>query len=501
MAKAIQFKVTLKGIAPEIWRRFVVRDDITFQQLHEAIQAVMGWENYHLYQFHVGDLCFEEPDPESLADGEDEMGVAAEKVLDHVSIDDKTLAYLYDFGDCWEHKLEIENVLDGGEFGYIPCCVGGERACPPEDCGGVRGYEHLLKVRADKKHEEYRELIVDWLDEDYDPESFSVDEADERLNDPDYLAEDDDDETIDEDDFVPLGELLLEDTPEAKKIKDLKGMEANYLEYLFTVEDEVMNNFLADRKLTDKDVIEAIENVKKNYLNPLDSFDDGLEMDIMLGLSSALQDESITHHELKLVFNHVLWAIDNRSWLGDSQAYVKWLPHYFNLYSDEEDERYVKNFTQRARRIGVPKVQIDAMLERDEDCDCCDDDDEVIAFDDLRFDSENEEDNKKLFKSCFVHDPDGFRLYIDWLEEKGDSASVENVYRVAMEIIDNPLIEFAFGVSYARMGNKKLARHHIENSIKNIEGMPEDELDGALGIMDRKTILSQMKQMLGAIGE
>ncbi|MEK6816457.1 MAG: plasmid pRiA4b ORF-3 family protein, partial [Nanoarchaeota archaeon] len=65
MAKAIQFKVSLEGITPEIWRRFVVKDDITFHQLHEAIQAVMGWDNYHLYQFHVGDLCFEEPDPES----------------------------------------------------------------------------------------------------------------------------------------------------------------------------------------------------------------------------------------------------------------------------------------------------------------------------------------------------------------------------------------------------------------------------------------------------
>ncbi|MEK6816767.1 MAG: hypothetical protein AABY09_04080, partial [Nanoarchaeota archaeon] len=331
--------------------------------------------------------------------------------------------------------------------------------------------EHLLNVRKDKKHKEYDSLIVDWLGEGYDPESFSVDEANSRLNDENLFAEDDGDEAIDDDYFVPLGELLLEDTAEAKGLKNLEGMEMDYATYLFTVESAVMDNFLDDRKLTDKDVIAAVEKIKKDYLNPLDSFDDGLEKDIMLELSSVLQGGSITHHELKLVLGHILWSIDNRSWLGDSQAYVKWLPYYFNLYSDEEDERYKKNFTRRTRRMGVPQKQIDGMLERDDD-DC-----EMDNLEDLRFDSGNDKENQDLFIKNFLSDPSRFQSYAMLLERNGDYAALVKAYKVAMEVMDLPVLEFAVGVNYLKIGNKESGMHHVENAMKRIEDLPEDDSD------------------------
>ena len=80
--------------------------------------------------------------------------------------------YVYDLGDTWGHTITIEKILDKGNTQKYPICLEGERNCPPEDCGSVPGYEHLLKVRKNEKHKEYKELIVDWLGEDYDPELF-----------------------------------------------------------------------------------------------------------------------------------------------------------------------------------------------------------------------------------------------------------------------------------------------------------------------------------------
>jgi len=179
--KVYQFKVTLKGIRPPIWRRFQVVSSITFYELHHILQEVMGWYNAHLHQFDLGGLLV--TDAETLAegwgDGVDEQKARLNK---YVGREGQKLGYEYDFGDGWEHTLLLEKILPAEKNIHYPRCLKGKRACPPEDCGGVWGYAELLEVLADEDHSEHEEYL-DWFGGDLDPEAFDLDEINEILQD------------------------------------------------------------------------------------------------------------------------------------------------------------------------------------------------------------------------------------------------------------------------------------------------------------------------------
>jgi hypothetical protein len=176
--KILQLKIRLEGIRPFIWRKFLVEDSISFHKLHEIIQWVMGWENYHLYEFRVGGLSILEPHEDYMQDVTDSRKTRLSHIL---TIEKQKFGYLYDFGDSWEHMITVEKILEKASSKKYPVCITGKRACPPEDCGGIWGYQELLEIRKDKNHPEYEERIVEWLGEDFDPEHFDVDEINKSL--------------------------------------------------------------------------------------------------------------------------------------------------------------------------------------------------------------------------------------------------------------------------------------------------------------------------------
>ena len=88
--------------------------------------------------------------------------------------------YEYDFGDSWQHEIVLEKTLEPEPRVRYPRCVEGERACPPEDCGGVWGYAELREAIADPKHESHEEML-EWIGGEFDPERFSVDEVNKEL--------------------------------------------------------------------------------------------------------------------------------------------------------------------------------------------------------------------------------------------------------------------------------------------------------------------------------
>lgn len=166
-----QLKITLKYSRPPIWRRVVVRSDMRLDRLHTVIQLVMGWINDHLHQFTVGQACYGEPDPDS--------GTLNEKrytLRDLAPAAKKKFIYDYDFGDSWEHEVKVEKVLPADHNFKHPVCVGGENACPPEDCGGIPGYYRLLEILADPKNPEHEEM-KEWVGEELDPTRFNCEEA------------------------------------------------------------------------------------------------------------------------------------------------------------------------------------------------------------------------------------------------------------------------------------------------------------------------------------
>jgi len=174
-----QLKVTLKGSKPPIWRRIQVPSDTSLYRLHLILQVVMGWTNSHLYQFVVGRTYYGDPDP----DYGGEMKNARTRKLSQVAPAEKDrFVYEYDFGDDWEHDILVEKVLPAVPGVRYLACLGGKRACPPEDCGGIWGYAELLEAIKDPNHPEHEEM-VEWVGGEFDPEAFDLEEINESLRD------------------------------------------------------------------------------------------------------------------------------------------------------------------------------------------------------------------------------------------------------------------------------------------------------------------------------
>lgn len=164
-----QIKITLEHIKPAIWRRVQVAADTRLGELHDIIQSVMGWEDSHLHEFIIGDRHYGTPEPGYSGDLKNERNAVLEKVA---KPGDK-LTYEYDFGDGWRHTLKIEKILPAEKNQRYPVCLAGERACPPEDCGGFPGYMNMLEMLNDPGNEEYEE-IKEWIGDDFDPEAFDL---------------------------------------------------------------------------------------------------------------------------------------------------------------------------------------------------------------------------------------------------------------------------------------------------------------------------------------
>jgi len=173
-----EFKITLRRIKPKIWRRFAVPGDYTLADLHEVIQIVMGWLGGHLHQFIINEKFYNphEDDDLDLEGIEENTGRLNKLFKDPGAM----FEYEYDFGDGWDHELKLMKIYPAKPDTKYPVCLAGERACPPEDCGGPWGYANLLKVISNPDHPEY-ENMRDWLGDYYDFEKFDIEFINETL--------------------------------------------------------------------------------------------------------------------------------------------------------------------------------------------------------------------------------------------------------------------------------------------------------------------------------
>ncbi len=171
-------KITLLGIDPPIWRQLAVPSTLTLDRLHRVLQRAMGWMESHLHEFVIGGRRYGVPDPEAPV-----SGVLPEHrvSLHDVASDENTrFVYRYDFGDNWEHEVVIEKIQpsETGMDGAV--CLAGQRHCPPEDCGGVAGYDEFLRAIRDAGHPQHVEML-EWIGGRFDPEAFSRDDVNRAL--------------------------------------------------------------------------------------------------------------------------------------------------------------------------------------------------------------------------------------------------------------------------------------------------------------------------------
>jgi Plasmid pRiA4b ORF-3-like protein len=178
MGNIYQLRIQLDGVTnPPIWREVLLSEDTNLYLLHCIIQGAMGWYNCHLHQFIHTNQYYGIPHPDYGDTMKDARKTHLKKLLKK---EKDYLHYEYDFGDGWIHRITLERILVAEKDKTYPMLVAGKGGCPPEDCGGIYGYEDLKKIMSNPKHKEYRDML-DWLGSRLDPNDFDLKEHQEAM--------------------------------------------------------------------------------------------------------------------------------------------------------------------------------------------------------------------------------------------------------------------------------------------------------------------------------
>jgi len=165
----IQLRIALDEVEPTVWRRLLVPGNVRLAKLHDMLQTAMGWTNSHLHRFVIGDAIYGMHFDDSPEDEIDEKEVTVPRAISEHT----PFTYEYDFGDGWEHEIVIEASTRTPRGLKHAVCLGGENACPPEDCGGPGGYAELLEVLRDPAHEDH-DHFTEWVGGSFDPAFFEI---------------------------------------------------------------------------------------------------------------------------------------------------------------------------------------------------------------------------------------------------------------------------------------------------------------------------------------
>lgn len=174
-----RLRIQLDDIEPAIWRRVEVPLSLHLKGLHDVIQAVMLFEDSHLFEFRVGDRRYAVPDPEwdrerrTYSARNLRIGALVAKGI-------TTFSYTYDFGDNWRHSITIEAVGGADPAAEYPRFIEGERRAPPDDVGGTMGFETFLEAMADPRHDEHGS-VMRWYGQRFDPNDIGLEAITERI--------------------------------------------------------------------------------------------------------------------------------------------------------------------------------------------------------------------------------------------------------------------------------------------------------------------------------
>lgn len=178
-----QIQISLKYSKPKIWRRILIYSNTKLSDFHEILQICTGWRNCHLHQFIKDEIYY----TKKMNDDFDEEYIVDYKnmkIKDLLKAENDKIIYEYDFGDSWEHNIILEKILSYDNNIKYPICIKGKRNFPPEDCGGIYGYEGLLDILKNPDNEEYKNM-VEWLDNldyvNFDSEYFNKNEINKIL--------------------------------------------------------------------------------------------------------------------------------------------------------------------------------------------------------------------------------------------------------------------------------------------------------------------------------
>jgi hypothetical protein len=169
-----EINIELKGTDPKIWRKVQVNSDISLNELHHIIQISMGWTNSHLYSFIIEEIEYSLPEYH-----DDDHRYGDSRAYHLKKFKNEPIEYLYDFGDYWEHSVQIVKEIKDERLMH-PIFIEGAGTCPPEDVGGIHGFEEFKKIMSEKDHPE-RESYIEWYGPVFDPNKISLEEIHQNL--------------------------------------------------------------------------------------------------------------------------------------------------------------------------------------------------------------------------------------------------------------------------------------------------------------------------------
>ncbi|WP_404424901.1 plasmid pRiA4b ORF-3 family protein [Nibricoccus sp. IMCC34717] len=170
-------RLTVVGCTPPIWRRFLVRESLWLSRLHDCIQVAFDWFDYQTHVFLVDDGRYGNPMRQEAGNIEDDRDITLSD-LDFAGRE--RILYVYQFGEGWQVEVRVEGVRPMEKHVHYPTCIGGERAGPPEDCGGLDAFHDMLECIKEPNTDLGREW-VEWLGPDYNPELCDVEKINKAL--------------------------------------------------------------------------------------------------------------------------------------------------------------------------------------------------------------------------------------------------------------------------------------------------------------------------------
>lgn len=275
---------------------------------------------------------------------------------------------------------------------------------------------------------------------------------------------------------------LKPDTPEVMKIKSLQGKELEYSDYLGTIEYIIARHFYEnDRKIKDKDAVLALNEIKENYEKNISYFKQDLEKEIIENLIELLEEQPITCHEFELVINYVLEIINNRAWMEDDQAYLKWVAYIMELFTAEESKEYEISIKKLAAEMGLSSKHADLMLMKEREEDYFDfvetyagDIGEEINEEELQAEMEEKflsmTDSEK-FDFLLENGPEFYELvglYVSVLSERGDFEKLEELYgKLIQRYEDFIYLDVFMGSAYIQ-NDPEHAKSYFEKALERL---------------------------------
>ncbi|NVK21979.1 MAG: plasmid pRiA4b ORF-3 family protein [Kangiellaceae bacterium] len=188
----LQFKIELEHLSIPVWREILIDPQATLEDLHFCIQVVMGWADYHDHEFVIDEQHYGYIEQTGISEPDDnDIHDEAQFLLtDIFKQSEQSIRYTYDLHDHWYHKITFIGEVKNSATDEFAICLSGKNACPPEDAGGVSGYEHLLNVLKTPNHFEHAD-VKDWFGDSFSPTQFDLEETNNNLQ--AFFAQEDED--------------------------------------------------------------------------------------------------------------------------------------------------------------------------------------------------------------------------------------------------------------------------------------------------------------------